>query len=307
MFWEKRKKFSSKRLLTICLSCLVVLAIVVLFLAYYTAARAASQIPVTPTGEELLALQPEGSLVAAVWKPGNTVQSVIEANSGEWANVLKQVYDLEEEITIPATAVQKLGAQGAVERCFEIISTYCYWINLEPEAEKGTLDYSGRQNPDGSITVSYGFAYYPDAVEIRRQFEEVAIAILTQTQGTTLSDQLLYFNKWLVNNVEYEKNSNMAAKRSSYSALVGKNSNCAGFTRAFLTLATAAGAESYYVSGRTGKVNHSWNMVIIDGKEYFFDVSWNISAISGDFYVFVNEERFARDHLDGVVYGSFLL
>ena len=253
-------------------------------------------------GSDILAWQPEGSLVKAVWQPGDQVQDIIEANSGEWAGVLRQVYNLAEEITIPASIALELGAKESAERCFEVISTYCYWAKIGEE-----LEYHGKQYSDGSVTLSYGFEYYPNALEIQRQFEEVASEILLQAQGLALADQLLYFNKWLVLNVDYEKEGRFATRRSAYAALVGRHALCSGYTRAFQILASAAGAESYYITGKTGDVNHSWNMVVIDGQEYFFDVTWNIGAITGTFFVFVNRERFERDHTSGAIYGNLKL
>ena len=53
------------------------------------------------------------------------------------------------------------------------------------------------------------------------------------------------------------------------SGLAGKGS-CMTYSMLFYKMATAAGIQTCICYG----TNHAWNMVEIDGKQYFYDVTW---------------------------------
>jgi len=254
------------------------------------------------------------------WHPGNSVERVIEANSGDWGIVLFQVYNLSDRFTIPASIVQRLGKDEAISRFHEIVDVYCYWV------EGNHYSYKSEENEDGSITIIEKLSYAYDAYTRQREFEKNATAILMETIGLSQREQLLKINAWLVENVTYDTYKHYSDGQSAYAAIVTRHSVCAGYSKAFQLLATALGIESYYISGLadngTGNDNHAWNMIVTDGKESFFDVTWNdpvrpwysyildpghnTNSHKMD-YAFISAEKISADHSDGVVRGDFRL
>ncbi len=62
--------------------------------------------------------------------------------------------------------------------------------------------------------------------------------------------------------------------RTAVGALVDGRANCMGYTDAFYMLCTMAGLEVTKVSGDE-EMNHTWNVITLDGKKYMVDVTWN--------------------------------
>lgn len=62
--------------------------------------------------------------------------------------------------------------------------------------------------------------------------------------------------------------------RTAVGALLEGRANCMGYTDAFYMLCTMAGIEVTKVSGDEA-MNHTWNVITLDGKKYMVDVTWN--------------------------------
>ena len=94
-------------------------------------------------------------------------------------------------------------------------------------------------------------------------------------------DKALYLHDYVANKVEYVKTGD---HQTAYGALVGGKAVCAGYARAYQLLLNAAGINSWYVTGQsknpsTGRMeDHGWNVVFLDGKSYYTDVTWDDQA-----------------------------
>ena len=77
----------------------------------------------------------------------------------------------------------------------------------------------------------------------------------------------------LLDNVSYVDDAGL--NQSAYSALVGKESVCAGYARAFQYLMLKLGIPCYTCVGEANGEDHAWNIVIIDGIAYNVDVAWD--------------------------------
>ncbi len=95
-------------------------------------------------------------------------------------------------------------------------------------------------------------------------------------------------------------------EHTAYGALANGSSVCQGYAMAYMYLLNRVGIKNYYVS--SGKLNHAWNIVYIDGKPYhvdvtFDDINWekeDLRNVSGalhhkNFLVSTNTLR-NRDH-----------
>ena len=68
--------------------------------------------------------------------------------------------------------------------------------------------------------------------------------------------------------------------QSAYGALVLGKAVCAGYARAYQVLMNEAGIKCWYVSGKSYNPsgvleNHAWNLVWLDGKCVYTDVTWD--------------------------------
>ena len=78
--------------------------------------------------------------------------------------------------------------------------------------------------------------------------------------------------------VEYVSTAN---DQTAYGALVEGRAVCAGYAKAYQLLLHKVGIPGWYVRGSSKTVNsgqtvnHAWNLVSIDGKWYYTDVTWD--------------------------------
>ena len=131
-------------------------------------------------------------------------------------------------------------------------------------------------------------------------------------------DRIRYVYEYLVNTVNYDENA--PDNQNIYSALVGKNSVCAGYSRAAQYLLNNMGIECIYVVGTAqGQEAHAWNIVNCGGNYYQMDVTFGdpvfLSSESGENlpgniiyydYLCCTDEEIRADHTpaDEVVYPS---
>ena len=103
--------------------------------------------------------------------------------------------------------------------------------------------------------------------------------------------------EYLVNTVDYDEDA--PDNQNIYSALVGKRSVCAGYSRAVQYLLERLGIECIYVVGTAqGQEAHAWNIVKCDGEYYHVDATF------GD-PVFLGEES-GEDLPPDIIYYDYL-
>lgn len=91
--------------------------------------------------------------------------------------------------------------------------------------------------------------------------------------GASEYDRIKYVFEYIVNTVDYDENA--PDNQNIYSALVGKSSVCAGYSRAAQYLLGKLGIETIYVVGSVEDQGaHAWNIVSCDGKYYQMDVTF---------------------------------
>lgn len=100
------------------------------------------------------------------------------------------------------------------------------------------------------------------------------------TPEMTAAERVKAIHDYIVLNCEYDYANYLAdtlpyETRIAYGALIDKKAICQGYTAAFNLLAKRAGLRSIAVGGYApnSKVNHSWNMVLIDGQIYHVDTT----------------------------------
>ena len=121
-------------------------------------------------------------------------------------------------------------------------------------------------------------------------------------------EKVKYVFEYLVNTVDYDESA--PDNQNIYSALVGKRSVCAGYSRSAQYLLGELGIECIYVIGNVqGQGAHAWNIVNCGGNYYQMDVTFGdpvfLAAESGEQmpgsivnydYLCCTDEEIMRDH-----------
>ncbi len=129
--------------------------------------------------------------------------------------------------------------------------------------------------------------------------------------GASEYEKIRYIYEYIVNTVEYDENA--PDNQNIYSAMVGKHSVCAGYSRMAQYLLGQIGAECIYVIGEiTGQGAHAWNIVNCDGEYYQMDTTFGdpvfLESESGESipdnsinydYLCCTDEEIMVDHIQG--------
>ena len=146
-----------------------------------------------------------------------------------------------------------------------------------------------------------------ELTQAKAEFEAAADAVL---EGITpemseferellIHDRLadiIYYPKM---DVDYDPNAPGNA-HNAYGALVEGRAVCEGYAEALQYLLHRVGIQSALVLGESNGVGHEWNLVKIDGKYYYVDLTWNDP--------FTATENYPTDVTDGdpTIYYAYL-
>lgn len=185
----------------------------------------------------------------------------------------------EEEQTVYRELLQ--GVQG-MEECVLLhagrddrpAKVYEYLLYDRPELF--WCDGSSRMTVYDSYTEFYPGYTCTEEIREQRQTEIDSAAeacVGGADAGASEYDRIKYVFEYIVNTVDYDENA--PDNQNIYSALVGKSSVCAGYSRAAQYLLGKLGIETIYVVGSVEDQGaHAWNIVSCDGKYYQMDVTF---------------------------------
>ena len=185
----------------------------------------------------------------------------------------KQVYDLIRGALLEgkATIDMTLGVspEDAVTVFFMVI-----YDNPEIFWAQTNLNYSyNNYNCVTSITPVYNELVY-DIPGYTEQFENaLADALADMWSLGSDAERVKYAHDYLTYTNDYVLNS--PYNQSAYSAIVLKDTVCAGYAKAFQYMMHKMGIPCAMVVGDAGGESHGWNIVQIDGEFYAMDVTWD--------------------------------
>lgn len=161
-----------------------------------------------------------------------------------------------------------------------------------------------------------GSTYYADGftseIQVKAaldKIEETKNTVLLRLTGNTYRD-ILKIHDYLVESIDYDKNYSSIGCYSIYGALVDKKCVCEGYAKALKYLLNEANIPSVIVQGSaknmSGKTeDHAWNIVCLDNKWYYIDVTWDDPIIIGEGqvaksvhykYFLKGSKKFDKDH-----------
>lgn len=132
-----------------------------------------------------------------------------------------------------------------------------------------------------------------------QQVENVAKQILKDMPTDSDLRKIHHLHDYLTTHIEYELDSD---DQTIYGALVEGKAVCAGYARAYQYLLTLAGIRCWYVTGNSispttmNKVAHAWNLVYLNGKCYYTDVTWDDQAETFHAYYMISKSEMGESH-----------
>ncbi|MDP9750768.1 stalk domain-containing protein [Thermoanaerobacter pentosaceus] len=180
-------------------------------------------------------------------------------------------------------------------------------------ANKWTISANSFNNVISKVSIKFEYIYPKDKLE--KMKDEVYIKakeIISQIIKPDMSDidKVKAIHDYIVKNTKYDyenliNNTIPPESYTAYGVLIKGVGVCQGYAAAFNLLAQLAGIDSLGVAGTgfnyNGSMPHAWNMIRIDGKISYVDVTWDDPVPDqGDDvrydYFNVTEEQLAKDH-----------
>lgn len=132
----------------------------------------------------------------------------------------------------------------------------------------------------------------------KQYFEELLNNLISGAMvSSTKLEQEKYLHDTICQLLTYDASN--ALCQGTYESLTTKKAMCAGYARLFQIACRKLDIPCYYLTGTSNGESHAWNMVIIDGKQYFVDLTWDDTDSSKNVsYKYFNKsfEDFAKDH-----------
>lgn len=138
----------------------------------------------------------------------------------------------------------------------------------------------------GETYYANGFSSPEQVKEAINHIEQVKDKIVSSLSGNQYKD-IVMVHDYLIDNIEYDESYKSIGIYSVYGALVKKLAVCEGYAKAFKYIVNSAGIECELVQGKAtnssgNTESHAWNVVKIDDKWYFVDVTWDDPIVIGN-------------------------
>ncbi len=153
--------------------------------------------------------------------------------------------------------------------------------------------------PDsGNSYLLEGFSSAQDVYDAENNLDIELYRITSNLSGSTY-DKILQVHNYLIDNIIYDStNQDMAVSHTLYGALINKTAVCDGYSKAFKYILDKIGISCVEVCGvaqnSSGNTeSHAWNDVLLDGKWYAVDVTWDDPIIVGGNGKLTNELRYS--------------
>lgn len=132
------------------------------------------------------------------------------------------------------------------------------------------------------------------------QLESTAESIISNAPDGDY-EKALYIHDRIAEICTYNIGDDYEYSATAYGCLVEGQANCEGYAKAFNYLAGRLGMKCILVTGKTDKgENHAWNQIMIDGKWYNLDATWDdMDSTDGTrrVYFLCSDETFSRTHI----------
>ena len=202
-------------------------------------------------------------------------------------------------------------ADQTIEKVFDLFQAVYYshpeYYFLNGQANAGYVLLHGATTTLKSITLKPGFidsAAGLSTAEIRTRQQAMlqaadVIAANARKQGTSAVNQLQSVHDQIIRTVQYDLKaaevSTLNRERShAASALLDHLALCQGYASAFQLVAQRLGYTVLMPTGTAEGVNHAWNLVLLDGRYYHLDLTYDDPTPDGGADAPVDHVHFLR-------------
>lgn len=146
------------------------------------------------------------------------------------------------------------------------------------------LYYGSMENICGLFSWSSTKIYlHLDAFQLHEDMKIVIDARVDEAVST-LKEGSERFKLWQIANYISEKMTYTYGIRETIDGLNGQGV-CSTYAMLFYKMASRLGIETYICYGFTVARYHAWNMVVLDGESYYYDVTWCDDVILNPVYI----------------------
>lgn len=116
--------------------------------------------------------------------------------------------------------------------------------------------------------------------KMQKELDLAADKIVKQAKKKkTAYDKILFVHDYIIKATDYDnKKEPDELSHTAYGCLVNKKAVCDGYTYAFTLIMNRLGIPSSDVYGG----NHAWNFVLLNGKYYYLDLTWDDPISQGE-------------------------
>lgn len=145
-----------------------------------------------------------------------------------------------------------------------------------------SFNYIGYSDQIASVEPDYAFTKDKIA-SATASLKSISDLLLEGLEGKSDYEKSLIIHDRLCEHITYKSTDN---DQTAYGAIVEGEAVCAGYARAYQYLLSRVGIESWSIRGQSinpttkQKEGHRWNMVKIDGKWYYTDVTWDDQSVN---------------------------
>lgn len=169
-------------------------------------------------------------------------------------------------------------------------------LNDHPELVLVETGYSCMYLEDGTcaeITLKYNDLINDEAA--RLDYLDKALELLHQADALGSDfEKEKYVHDRLAEMAEYDLNA--PYNQTAYSTIENGRTVCAGYAKAFQMIMMELGIPCYYCTGYAGEA-HAWNIVLLDGKYYNVDLTWDDTDPLTYDYFNKTDAEFADTHV----------
>jgi hypothetical protein len=148
----------------------------------------------------------------------------------------------------------------------------------------------------GNSYLSECFSSQEDVLIAEDEINTILYTIKSNLKGSTY-EKIKQVHNYLIDTIEYNADTDADISHSIYGAFLKKYSVCDGYAKAFKFILDNIDIACVEVCGTaqnsTGVIeSHAWNYVLLDGKWYAVDVTWDDPIIVGGNGILTNDLRY---------------
>ena len=163
------------------------------------------------------------------------------------------------------------------------------------------LNYSGKYMQKNKKVYKHIFKFDDDPKITSEKIKAEANTIVEKVnKEKSTYDKIRCIHNELIKLVKYKRNKRDQEIRSVF---LDKETVCNGYAEAFLYLCKLCNINCGYARGRSLNESHAWNIVEINGKYFWVDVTWDGSDSNDNnrdklnyVYFCVSDKRFKKTH-----------